>query len=217
VNGIFISFEGPEGCGKSTQARRLSDWLNSCGRGVVRVREPGGTPTGEAIRDILQHGATGETFGVETEVFLFAASRSHLVRSVILPALEYGKVVVSDRFADSTTAYQGYGSGGDVERILAVNRMAVNGALPDRTFLLDIDVCRAFERLAERNRRHGATQDRFEREDMAFHERVRQGYLSLARRWPERFRVIDADRSPDQVEADIRVDVERLLVSGPNA
>jgi dTMP kinase len=151
------------------------------------------------IRDILQHDKAGEPITAETEVLLFAASRAQLVRHVIIPALERGVHVVCDRFADSTTAYQGFGRGFPVDQMLAINAFAISGAEPDLTLLLDLDVRRGMERLAERNVRAQATHDRIEREEIAFHERVRAGYLDLAQRWPDRFHLIDADTSSDAV------------------
>ena len=179
MGGIFITLEGPEGSGKSTQAGRLTARLRGLGYEVVSTREPGGTATGEAIRSILQHNDASESLFAETEALLFAASRAQLVRSVIIPALESGKCVVCDRFADSTTAYQGYGRGFDISTMLAINAFAINNALPDITILLDIDVRYGFERLRKRNRERKTEHDRIESEDMEFHERVRAGYLDL--------------------------------------
>jgi len=201
--GKFITFEGPEGGGKTTQARRLIAHLEQEGYAVRYTREPGGTPTGEAIRGILQYDHAGEPICAETEVLLFAASRAQLVRNVILPALEKGVHVVCDRFADSTTAYQGFGRGFAVEQMLAINAFAIDGAVPDLTFLLDIDIQQGMRRLAERSTKSSSSFDRIEREEIAFHERVREGYLELARRWPERFKLIDAGRKEDTVEQEI--------------
>lgn len=198
--GRFITFEGPEGSGKTTQAKRLLARLRQSGRDVLYTREPGGTPTGEAIRDILQHDKAGEPICDEAEVFLFAASRAQLVRRIILPALENGTVVVCDRFADSTTAYQGFGRGFPVEQMLSINSFAIDGAQPDATLLLDVPIGVGFQRLAERQRELFEASDRIEREEREFHERVRQGYLNLARRWPERFHVIDATQGADEIE-----------------
>ena len=209
--GLFITFEGPEGSGKSTQARRLVAQLRGQGREVVTTREPGGTPTGEAIRNILQHDAAGEPVVPETEVLLFAASRAQLVRRVILPTLEAGDMVVSDRFADSTTVYQGYGRGFDVERMLDINAFAISEAVPDLTFLLDLDVALGFERLEARNKRDGVARDRIENEAIEFHQRVRDGYLALAARWPERFTIIDSSQDEDDVAALIWTRAEALL------
>lgn len=201
--GRFITFEGPEGGGKTTQAKRLLARLREAGRDVLYTREPGGTPTGEAIRGILQHDKAGEPLCDETEVFLFAASRAQLVRSVILPALERGTIVVCDRFADSTTAYQGYGRGFPVEQMLAINAFAIGDAVPDVTLLLDVPVNLGFQRIAERQRQLFEGADRIEREARAFHERVRNGYLELAQKWPNRFRCVEAARTPDEVEQSI--------------
>ncbi len=187
TRGKFITFEGPEGGGKTTQAKRLVERLQAAGQPVVYTREPGGTPTGEAIREILQHNKAGEAPCAETEVLLFAASRAQLVRHVIIPALERGDWVVCDRFADSTTAYQGYGRGFSVEQMIAINEFAIDGAQPDLTILLDLPVSDGFARLQQR----GGKKDRIESEALDFHERVRAGYLELAQRWPERFRIVD--------------------------
>ena len=206
TRGKFITFEGPEGGGKTTHARRLVERLQAAGEKVVYTREPGGTPTGEAIRDILQHDKAGEAPCSETEVLLFAASRAQLVRNVIVPALERGEWVVCDRFADSTTAYQGYGRGFSVEQMIAINEFAIDGAQPDLTILLDLPVSDGFARLQQR----GGAKDRIEREALEFHERVRAGYLELARRWPERFRIVDPRRAPDVVAEDIWNLVQRV-------
>lgn len=193
MTGLFITFEGPEGSGKTTQSSMLADRLRSEGREVVTMREPGGTPTGEAIREILQHDSAGEPIERETEVLLFAASRAQLVRTVLLPALERGACVVCDRFADSTLAYQGYGRGFDVEDLIAINAFATAAIQPDVTILLDLEVARGFKRLGRRNEAEHRGKDRFEREDLPFHEAVRAGYLALARRWPERFLLVPSD------------------------
>lgn len=201
TRGKFITFEGPEGGGKSTQIRRLAARLEAAGHRVLVTREPGGTPTGEAIRQILQHDATGEPISSETELLLFEASRAQLVSHVICPALEKGVWVLCDRFMDSTTAYQGYGRGFDVETVLAINRLAVVGCEPDLTVLLDIETQKGLIRLEGRNRRDKTGHDRIEREASAFHERVRAGFLQLAHKWPERIRIIDAMRAEEEVEA----------------
>jgi len=203
TRGKFITLEGPEGSGKSTHARLLVAQLQAGGYSVITAREPGGTPVGEAVRRLLQHDAGGEGLSAEAELFLFMASRAQLVRQVIAPALVEGVCVVCDRFADSTTAYQGYARGCDVETILILNALATGGLAPDLTILLDVDVKAGFDRLHERNRRHGVEKDRIERETLVFHERVRSGYLDLARRWPQRIRVVDAARDEDAVQADI--------------
>lgn len=211
--GKFITLEGPEGSGKSTHARLLVDRFRSGGHSVVATREPGGTPLGESIRGLLQHDAGGEGMASETELLLFMASRAQLVSQVIRPALINGHSVVCDRFADSTTAYQGYARGCDIEKILALSDMATGGLTPDLTILLDVDVKAAFERLRQRNLKNGVEKDRIEREALAFHERVRAGYLDLARRWPGRIRVVDAARDPDVVQADIWGLVKHVIAS----
>ena len=211
TRGKFITFEGPEGGGKTTQATHLIQRLEAAGIKVVRTREPGGTPTGEAIRDILQHDKTGEPIFPETEALLFASSRAQLVRGLILPALERGDWVVCDRFADSTTAYQGYGRGFAVDDMLAINHFAINGAEPELTVLLDLDVDTGLTRLASRQAATGTAPDRIEREERAFHQRVRDGYLELAKRYADRFGVIDASQDEQQIEQEIWKLVEPLL------
>lgn len=177
------------------------------------MREPGGTPTGEAIREILQHDSAGEPIAPETEVLLFAASRAQLVRTVLLPALERGACVVCDRFSDSTLAYQGYGRGFDVGQLIAINAFATSGIQPDVTVLLDLDVARGFERIGKRNEAEHRNRDRFEKEEISFHEAVRAGYLELAQRWPERFAVIQSDGDVATVEESIwAVLAPRLVV-----
>lgn len=200
--GRFITFEGPEGAGKSTQAARLRAFLLENGVEVVSAREPGGTKVGEAIRGVLQYNEAGEPPVPEAEVLLFEASRAQLVRQVFLPALERGAWVVSDRFADSTSAYQGYGRGFGVATLGEINRFATGGRMPDMTFLLDLDVAEGMRRVASRAEK--VRYDRIEAEELAFHEKVRAGYLELAKAEPGRFRVIDASRGEDAVAEEIR-------------
>ena len=194
--GQFISFEGSEGCGKSTQIARLKARLEASGREVLLTREPGGTSAGEAIRDLLQHSQDGEGMTAESELLLFAASRAQLVREVIVPALERGTWVLADRFLDSTTVYQGIARGLDRDAVAAINGFAVGETLPDRTILLDISV-------AETRRRIPLPTDRIEREPDAFFEKVRSGYLQIAKGAPGRFVVLDAERTEDELEAAI--------------
>ncbi|MBN1557352.1 MAG: dTMP kinase [Lentisphaerae bacterium] len=203
MRGLFMTFEGPEGSGKTTQAAALVQRLRAAGYRVEAPREPGGTSTGEAIRGILQHDTAGEPICPEAEVLLFAASRAHLVRRVILPALETGAVVVCDRFGDSTTAYQGYGRRIDVDVIRRINALALDGAVPDLTFLLDVEFGTGFARLTARRQAGAAGEDRFERESQAFHERVRAGYLELAEQEPDRFVVVPTNRPRDAVAGEI--------------
>jgi dTMP kinase len=211
MRGLFITFEGPEGSGKSTQAARLAAALRACGRDVVTAREPGGTPAGEIIRNLLQHDAGGDTLCRESETLLFEASRAQLARTVIEPALERGAIVICDRFADSTTAYQGYGRGLDVEWLLALHAFAQGPTMPDLTLLIDVPVASGFARLADRMAGTQTVLDRMEREARDFHERVRGGYLALADRWPERIVRVDGMRDVDRVAADVLAHVTCCL------
>ncbi len=204
LTGMFITFEGPEGSGKSTHANLLASYLREQGYDVVMVHEPGGTAIGNLIREILQHDKTGEPVSAGAETLLFEASRAQLVSRVILPALTDGKIVVCDRFFDSTTAYQGYGRGLDMKKILALNEFATGGIKPDLTILMDIDVTRGFERVASRNAQKGMAKDRIEREAISFHEKVRAGYLDLAKSEAGRFKVLDAGRKVEIVDGEIR-------------
>jgi dTMP kinase len=202
ARGAFITFEGSEGCGKSTQVKRLAARLERAGLPTLITREPGGTAIGEKIRDLLQFAP--ESFGMtpETEVLLFAASRAQLVRETIQPALERGAIVISDRFFDSTTVYQGVARKLSPEIVDALNAFAVGNARPDLTFILDIDVATGRNRMLRRVR-PVAVKDRMEEEPIEFHERVCQGYRELAQREPNRFVLIDGAQSPDAIEEQI--------------
>ncbi len=208
MNGLFLSFEGGEASGKSVQAKRLADRLRADGRNVVSVREPGSTPVGERVRDIVLH-AQDIPLAPNAQALLYSTARAQLVRDVIRPALTDGKIVIVDRFYDSTLAYQGYGHGADLDQLRAVTDFAVGDTRPLRTILLDLPVDAAEGRAARR--KPGRAWDRFEAEARAFHERVRQGYLRLADAEPRRFAVISADRDVDAVAADVWSEVERLL------
>ncbi len=186
--GLFVTFEGSEGCGKSTQIRHLAAWLNARGRLCVTTREPGGTPAGDEIRHLLQHSPQGHGLVPESELLLFAASRAQLVRELIIPALADGKTVVSDRFYDSTTVYQGVARRLAPETVRAINSFAIGNCIPDLTFLLDMDAREAYARLHRRER----PADRMESEPLAFYEAVREGYLHLAKTEPARFVILDA-------------------------
>jgi len=200
--GLFISFEGSEGCGKTTQIQRLAEHLERNDYPVLVTREPGGTPLGETIRNLLKFADEGRDMVPETELLLFAASRAQLVRSVIEPALEAGKWVIADRFMDSTTVYQGVARQLDFEAVAAINEFAVGDLRPDLTFVLDLDPEEARRRLLRRPRPLG-TPDRMEQMEPAFYEAVREGYLALARDEPVRFRVINAGRSVETVAEEV--------------
>jgi dTMP kinase len=189
--GIFVSFEGSEGCGKSTQIRLLADRLKSAGHRVLLTREPGGTEIGEQLRHLLQFSKAGHAMAPETELLLFTASRAQLVREVIAPALEAGSMVLADRFLDSTTVYQGVARKLDPAEVAAINRFAVGGTLPDITFVLDLDPAIARERMKHRTAPTGAP-DRMESQPVAFFDAVRAGYLALAENNPDRVRLLDA-------------------------
>jgi dTMP kinase len=208
VNGLFLSFEGGEASGKSVQAQRLAERLRADGRDVVSVREPGSTPVGERVRDIVLH-ARDIPLAPNAQALLYSTARAQLVRDVIRPALAEGRIVIVDRFFDSTLAYQGFGHGADLDQLRAVTAFAVGDTRPDRTLLLDLPVEAAESRAA--TRKPGRAWDRFEAEAHGFHERVRDGYLRLAAAEPRRFAVIRADRDVDAVAADIWREVERLL------
>jgi dTMP kinase len=195
--GLFITFEGSEGCGKSTQIGRLASRLRDAGREVVLLREPGGTPIGEQIRHLLQYDESAGAMTPEAELLLFAASRAQLVREVIRPAIERGAVVLCDRFLDSTTVYQGVARALDRGDVAAVNAFAVGGTLPDLTLLLDLDAAEGRRRAASRK----GPVDRMEQEGEEFYEAVRRGYLELAEASPGRFAVIDASGNEASVES----------------
>jgi dTMP kinase len=203
MTGKFITFEGPEGSGKSTQIRLLAEKLEAQGIKVGCSREPGGTATGEAIRNILQHDAVDEPLDERAELLLFTASRAQLMKQVIFPALERGEWVLCDRFIDSTIAYQGFARGMDIEPLDRINDFAIHSRKPDLTILLDLDIERGFERLLDRYANGAGTADRFEREARDFHQRVRDGYHTLARREPMRFRSVNSDRPIEAVADEI--------------
>ena len=200
--GVFITFEGSEGCGKSTQAKRLVSRLEQAGLRVLITREPGGTAIGEKIRDLLQFAPESFVMAPETELLLFEASRSQLVRETIRPALEQGTVVISDRFFDSTTVYQGVARKLEPDIVATLNDFAVGGDRPDLTIILDVNVATARARMMRRVRLVQAL-DRMEQEPLEFYARVSEGYRELARREPARTRLLDGSRSPDEIESEI--------------
>ena len=202
--GLFVTFEGSEGCGKSTQIRHLTVWLEKQGKECVTTREPGGTPAGDEIRHLLQHAPQGHGLVPEAELLLFAASRAQLVRELILPALQAGKVVVSDRFHDSTTVYQGVARKLAPATVASINNFAIDSSLPDITFLLDMDAREAHSRIQRREQ----PADRMESEPLAFYEAVREGYLRLAAAEPARFVVLDATLTEEDLARQIRKTLE---------
>jgi len=195
----FITFEGSEGSGKSTQAERLAARLQRCGLPCILTREPGGTPIGESIRDLLQFVPHNSNMTPETELLLFEASRGQLVREVIKPALERGLCVIADRFSDSTTVYQGAARKLDRETIERLNAFAVGDCVPDITFVLDVDAATAESRM----RREPRKADRMEQQPAEFYERVREGYRDLAAHEPKRIVLVNGSRDPAQIESEV--------------
>jgi len=190
--GLFISFEGGEGCGKSTQIRTLAERLSQAGHRVLQTREPGGTQLGEAVRHLLQHDEAGFEMTAEAELLLFTASRAQLTRERIIPALNAGEIVLCDRFMDSTTVYQGVARAIDPAAVAAINKFAVGSARPDLTILIDLPPEIGMARVHARS---DGQLDRMEQEAIEFFEAVRTGYLELAKAEPERFLVLDGNQS----------------------
>lgn len=190
--GLFITFEGTEGSGKSTHVRLLCDRLRETGRQVRTMREPGGTPVGEEIRQIFKHGAQGQSMRPETELLLVNASRAQLVHDVILPGLNRGEIVVCDRFSDSTLAYQGYGRQLPLPMVREAIRTATGTLTPDLTFLLSVPASVSESRRVARAAREGSARDRMEEADAAFFDRVEAGFRALAAADPGRIRVLDS-------------------------
>lgn len=205
MSGLFVTFEGGDGAGKTTQAERLASWLEERGHAVTRTREPGGTPLGLGLRELLLH--SDAAIDARAEALLYAADRAQHVAEVVRPALRRGDVIVQDRYIDSSLAYQGAGrvlDPGDVRRI---SEWATGGLWPDLTVLLDLDPDVAVQRRATA----GAQADRLEREDREFHDAVRRGFLSLAAAEPVRYLVLDATADPDSLAVQIRDRVTPLL------
>ncbi len=203
MSGVLITFEGVEGSGKTTQMLRLERWLRASGRKVERTREPDGTRLGVAVRRLFERpGVKPEPL---VEVFLFMAARHQHVAEKIRPWLERGRVVLSDRYTDATVAYQGYGRGVDPDLIRELNVRATGGVIPDLTLLFDLEPAEGFRRIGRRRLDH------FERERLAFHRRVRRGYLEIRRAEPKRVRLIRAAQAPDAVARQVRTVVEEFL------
>jgi dTMP kinase len=208
--GLFVSFEGGEACGKSTQVARLVEKLESIGRQVIAIREPGSTRAGEAIRNLLLHSEQGLTLTPVAELLLFGASRAQLIEEVIRPALHAGKIVLADRFTDSTTVYQGIARGIGLKFIREMEEFVCAGLRPGVTFLLDLDLETIRNRRLRRVR-PVSSPDRMEELPPEFHQKVREGYLQLAREFPERIKIVDAARSADEVEAAIWKEINAIL------
>lgn len=199
TTGTFITLEGTEGSGKSTQAARLAQALRAEGHAVLLTREPGGTPAAEQLRAVLLKN-NSESLAPETEAFVILAARRQHVDHVIAPALQQGAIVICDRFVDSTLAYQGYARGLELKTLRAMNRWATGGLAPDLTLLFDLPVATGLRR----RRRDAAGQNRLDRETTRFHEHVRSGFLELARKEPRRIKPVNAARSPDRIADDVR-------------
>ncbi len=211
MKGVFITFEGIEGSGKSTQIVLYANYLMAHGRAVTLTREPGGTNIGDQMRAILLNPAN-KALDFKAELFLYAAARAQHLEELIRPELEAGKIVLCDRFSDATLAYQGYGRGLDLEMIRSLDRVVTAGLRPDLTLLLDVDAFAGLARARGRNRSDGLeTEARFENEELAFHERVRKGYLLLAQQETDRFRVVDASLPPEKVQNIVRMIIDGFI------
>jgi dTMP kinase len=205
--GLFVTFEGGEGAGKSTQIRRLAEALRNRGHEVLLTREPGGSPGAEAVRYVLLSGAA-EAFGTRTEAILFAAARNDHVEEVIRPALLDGKIVLCDRFMDSSRVYQGVTGNLEPDFIETLQRIAVNGVVPDCTVILDIPATAGLARVKSRN---ADGPDRFEKEELETHEKRREAYLDIAAREPERCRVVNAMQDEADIAAEILAIITKLM------
>lgn len=210
ARGIFITLEGGEGSGKTTQIKRLAAFLKERGHDVVTTREPGGTPEAEKIRDLLVRRDGGDWTPLAECLLLFAARAQH-VDTLIKPALAAGRIVISDRFADSSRAYQSYGHGMPLDTVERVNDVALGGFAPDLTFILDIPVTTGLDRAGKRLSAAESAEDKYENLALDFHERLRAGFLDIAARQPERCVVVNADRTEEEIAADMQKTVlERL-------
>jgi len=216
TKGLFISFEGGEGSGKTTQVNRLADYLTRAKHKVITTREPGGTPEGEKIRELLVQRQGGD-WNAMAECLLLNAAREMHVEKIIKPALAKGKIIITDRFSDSTMAYQGYGREFPLDKIAALDALTMNGFKPDVTFVLDIPadkgLARSGRRLAAEKLQVKQTEDRFENLELAFHERLRQGFLDIAGKDTARCRIIDATKTPEEMASEIETIIAKKLES----
>jgi dTMP kinase len=207
---LFITFEGPDGSGKTTQAQLLYEYLQGRGYPVFLTREPGGTSIGDQIREVL-HSLENTEMLPQTEILLYSASRAQLVGQIIRPHLARGEIVLCDRYADSTLAYQGYGHGLDLQVLQVITAFATSGLKPDLTFYLDVDVEEGLRRKLAAHQAGEAEWNRMDQQEIAFHHRVRQGYLQMAAAEPERWVIIEAAQSADVAQQAIRAEVEAKL------
>jgi dTMP kinase len=206
---MFITLEGPEGSGKTSHLQPLAEWLRGEGHRVFTTREPGGTPIGEQIRAVL-HNLQNTEMHPRTETLLYQAARAQFVEQVVKPRLMAGEIVISDRYADSTLAYQGYGHQQNLEQVRALIHYATGGLIPDLTILLDLEVEIGLER-STRRRAQGGEWNRLDALDLAFHQRVRAGYLEMAKREPQRWKVIDAAQEWEKVQENLRLILAECL------
>lgn len=203
MKGKFITFEGSEGSGKSTQIELAQRYLESRGKDVLFIREPGGVQISEDIRDILLDTKTKD-MSDECETLLYMAARAQLVKEVIIPALNSGRIIMCDRFLDSTVAYQGYGNGVNIEKIKSIGEFVTQGFTPDLTFLFDLDVEEGFARIDR-------PKDRIEQRGLDYHNRVRKGYLEIAQNEGDRVKLIDARESKEEIQTIVCQHIDRLL------
>ena len=208
MTGLFITFEGGEGCGKSTQIASLKARLEAMGKTVVQTREPGGTALGEYVRSLLQYDDAGQGMSPEAELLLFAASRAQHVRELVAPAIAEGQIVLCDRFLDSTTVYQGVARAIDSKKVETINQFAIGDSKPDLTILIDLAPEIGLARVHARN---DGQLDRMEKEAIEFFQAVRQGYLDLAKSEPKRFLVLDGSQSVEELETQIWQRVKATL------
>ena len=209
--GKLISFEGAEGSGKSTQIARLAKRLAKLKKDVISVREPGGTEIGEQVRNIIVHNSNGDEMCAETELLLFAAARAQLVREVIAPALLEGTIVLSDRFLDSSTVYQGIGRNLGADPVSMINHFAVGSVMPALTIVLDVPPTVSKKRIRQRA---SDVPDRMERENIDFYKKIRKGYQLLAKSMPERISIVDGTKTEIEIERQIWKVVKKALAAG---
>lgn len=210
MQGLFITFEGIEGCGKTSQTKLLNDYLTASGHDVIMTREPGGTPISEAVRELLLSNDS-VNMHPHTELLLYLASRAQHVSEVMKPALDKGKIVICDRFADSTFVYQCFVRGINKEIVETMNNFAVGDMHPDVTFVLDVEPEEGLKRAMLRNQKYSRGHDRIESESLEFHKKVREGYLKLAQEYPERVYLIKTDKDKNEVHEEIKKVVDKFI------